>query len=112
MIKYFDEKKITNAGKEALMNLLELKSPEELDALLSEESEEPQKFTNEELESKIGLFLRIFHQYAIKENIREYRFSKFSAWLNKLYQDGCSRDDLINCFNLACGKALEKIDLI
>lgn len=112
MIKYFDKKELTNAGKEALINLLELESPEELDALESEKSEDLQKFTNEELESKIGLFLRIFRKYHIEENIREHRFSRFSAWLNKVYDNGCSRDELIAYFNLASDKVLKSIDLI
>jgi len=72
--------------------------------------EEIEKLTNEELEEKIGVVLRLFEQEAIKKSIFRAQLNEFSYQLNKLYKKPCTTDQLIDYFNQVSGSIANALD--
>jgi len=64
-----------------------------------EKEEEREKFTNEELEEKIGIILRLYEVEMVKKSIRMAQLNEFSYQLNKLFTKHCTTDKLREYFN-------------
>jgi len=85
------------------LNYENLEKPEE-------KEEEIEKFTNEELEEKIGILLRLYDKEIIKKSIYKTQLCEFSYQLNKLYKKHCTTENLIDYFNQVSGSIFDVID--
>lgn len=73
--------------------------------------EEIEKFTNEELEEKIGIVLRLFDKETIKKSIFRAQLNEFSYQLNKLaHKKDCTIESLIDYFNQVSGGLANALD--
>ena len=85
------------------LNYENLEKPEE-------KEEEIEKFTNEELEEKMGILLRLYEKEAIKRDIYKAQLCEFSYQFNKLCKEHCTADKLLDYFNQISGSIFDVID--
>lgn len=75
-----------------------------------EEEEEREKFTNEELEEKIGIVLRLYEVEMVKKSIFRTQLNEFSYQLNKLFRKHCTTENIIDYFNQVSGNIADALD--